>query len=273
MGIQNFLQAQKGDPDWTFTPDHYFDKKFKLLDASVLEMIPGKTDSIVLRQNPPEKGLLAKQLRIEVLENSNLDLTIINEADDDLQQIFIYDILVKDGGIFNFGLFVKGGKLNKHIIRVTLDNYATFSTYGHIINTVGGDCEIITKILHEGSCSNSHISYTTEAGADSQTVYQGVTHVGRHSHYSHATIEISNLVVGEDGKCHSVPEIFNHSDSTKISCGTSTDYVDHERIYYLRTRGISKKDAETLLVNTHRNRTMDIIVNEELKDEIIQLLD
>ena len=273
MGNQSFLQAQKGDPDWTFTPEHYFDKKFRLIEASMLEMIPGKKDSIILRQSPTEKELVAKQLRIDILENANLDLTIINEAEDRLQQVFIYDIHVRDGGQFNLGLFVKGGTLNKHIVRVTLDNYATFSSYGHIINTVGGDSEIITKVLHEGSCSNSHILYTTEAGEDSQTVYQGVTHIGRHSQYSQATIEISNLIVGENGKCHSVPEIFNHSDSTKISCGTSTDYVDHERIYYLRTRGIAKTEAESLLINTHRNRTMDVIVDEKIKEEILQLLD
>ena len=272
MAIQSFLQASRGDPDWIFTPEQYFDKKFKLLEASTLELIQGSTESIILRQSPMEKERIAKQLKIEVLENANLELTIINEADDRLQQVFIYDILVRDGGQFNLGLFVNGGMLNKHIIRVTLENYATFSTYGHISNTVGGDCEVITKILHEGSCSNSHVLYTTEAGENSQTVFQGVTHIGEHCHYSQATIEISNLVIGSNGKCHSVPEIFNHSDSTKISCGTSTDYVDHERVYYLCTRGISQAHAESLLIGTHRKRTFDVIINEEIKEEIIQLL-
>lgn len=272
MSNQSFLQAHKGDPDWTFTPEQYFDRKFRLINPVKLEIPSGKEDSVILRQSPTERELLAKQLRIDVLENANLDLTIINEADHRLQQVFTYDILIKDGGQLNMGLFVKGGKLNKHIVRVTLDNYASFSTHGHIINNVGGDCEIITKILHEGSYSNSHVLYTTEAGEDSQTVYQGITQVGSHSQYSQAEIEICNLIVGENGRCHSVPEIFNHSDSTKISCGTSTDYIDSERIYYLRTRGITKHDATSLLINTHRNRTIGIIDSHEIKEEIIQLL-
>jgi hypothetical protein len=29
MGIQSFLKAQKGDPDWVFTPEQYFNKEFK----------------------------------------------------------------------------------------------------------------------------------------------------------------------------------------------------------------------------------------------------
>jgi len=54
MGIQSFLKAQKGDPDWTFTPEQYFDKEFKLIDANLIELRQGKSDSIVLRQAPSE---------------------------------------------------------------------------------------------------------------------------------------------------------------------------------------------------------------------------
>ena len=32
MGIQSFLKATKGDPDWAFTPEQYFDKEFKIID-------------------------------------------------------------------------------------------------------------------------------------------------------------------------------------------------------------------------------------------------
>lgn len=272
MSIQSFLKAQRGDPDWTFTPDEYFEKEFKIINATELVLGPWQTESVTLRQAPTEKELLAKKIHIEVRENATLDLTIINEAEDRLQQVFMYDIVVRDGGKFNFATFIKGGTLNKHIINVTLENYATFNAYGHIINTVGGDCEVISKISHQGAFSNSHQFFTCEAGQDSQTVYQGLAHIYKPCEYSTAGIEISNLVTGENGLCHSVPEVFNHCYTSKVSSGTTTDFIDPERLYYLQTRGMSTQRAKNILVNSHRGKSLTIIPDDDIRQEIELML-
>lgn len=273
MSIQNFLKAQRGDPDWTFTPEQYYEKEFKIVNASELELSAWQSEAIVLRQAPTEKELLAKKIQIEVKENANLDIVIINEASDKTQQVFMYNIVVRDSGKFNLGLFVKGGTLNKHIINVTLENYTFFNVYGHIKNSVGGDCEIISKISHQGAYSNSHQFFTCEAGADSQTVFQGLTHIYKPCEFSIAGIEINNLVTDKGGLCHSVPEIFNHCDTTKISMGTATDFIDKERLYYLETRGMSTVKSKNLMVKSHRNKTISIIPDEELRQEVELLFD
>ena len=272
MGIQSFLKAQKGDPDWAFTPEQYFDKEFKMIDAHLIELKSGKEDRIVLRQTPDEKEMLAKHLRIDVRENATLDLAIINEASDKLQQVFIYDVRIRDGGHINFGLFVKGGRLNKHIIQVTLDDGANFNAYGHAINTAGGDCEIITKIDHQGAYSVSNQFFSCEAGKDSQTVYQGMVNVSKTADYAQVGIENVNLIVDKGGRCHSVPEVYNQSDSAKINTGTATDLMEKEKIYYLQTRGLDQAAAESLLITSHRNLVLNIIQTAEIKEEIAQLL-
>ena len=272
MGIQSFLKAQKGDPDWVFTPEQYFDKEFKMIDANLIELRQGKTDSIVLRQNPTEKEMLAKHLRIDVRENATLDLAIINEASDKLQQVFIYDVRVREGGHINFGLFIKGGTLNKHIIQVTLDDTANFNGYGHAINTVGGDCEIITKIDHQGAYSVSNQYFSCEAGTGSQTVYQAMVNVAQSADYAQVGIENVNLITSRGGKCQTVPEVYNHTDSAKIETGTCTDLLERERVYYLQTRGLTQSAAESLLITSHRSQVLNIIQHAEIKEEIEQLL-
>jgi len=272
MGIQSFLKAQKGDPDWAFTPDQYFDKEFKIIDASLIELAKEQSDQVVLRQNPNEKELLAKHLRIDVREAAILDLTIINEAANKLQQVFIYDIRLREAACVNMGLFIKGGKLNKHIIQLTLDDAATFNICGHAINNIGGDCEIITKLDHQGRYSVSNQFFTCEAGENSQTVFQSMVNISKSAKYSQIGIENSNLITGIDGRCQSVPEIRNSSDSAKIDSGTSTDMLEPEKTYYLQTRGLSLAKAEELLINKHRSKSLSIIQNNEIREEIEQLL-
>ena len=272
MGIQSFLKAERGDPDWAFTPEQYFDKEFKVIDANLIELKQDKLDSVVLRQNPTEKELLAKHLRIDVRENATLDLAIINEASDKLQQVFIYDIRVREGGHINLGVFLKGGTLNKHIIQVDLDTGANFNAYGHAQNNVGGDCEIITKVNHVGAFSVSNQFFSCEAGAGSQTVFQGMVHISKESVYSQVGIDNYNLITARGGRCHAVPEVWNHTDSARISSGTDTELLDRERTYYLQTRGLTREKAESLLVTAHRNQVLSIIQNQEIKEEISQIL-
>jgi Fe-S cluster assembly scaffold protein SufB len=272
MGIQSFLKVQKGDPDWAFTPEEYLDKEFKMIDANLIELRQGKEDRVILRQTPNEKEMLAKHLRIDVRENATLDLAVINEASKNLQQVFIYDIRVREGGHINFGLFIKDGKLNKHIIQVVLDDGANFNAYGHAINTVGGDCEIITKIDHQGMYSVSNQFFSCEAGAESQTVYQSMVGVDKSASYSQVGIENVNLITGRNGLCHCIPEVYNKCDSARVTTGSATDLLEREKSYYLQSRGLSQASAEALLINSHRNLVLNIIQNAEIKEEIQQLL-
>ena len=78
MSIHSFLKAEKGDPDWQFSPEDYFGKEFKIIDASIVELQEDKSEHVVLRQNPTEKELLAKHLKINLQKNSILDLIILN---------------------------------------------------------------------------------------------------------------------------------------------------------------------------------------------------
>ena len=201
MGIQSFLKAQKGDPDWAYTPEEYFDKEFTVIDANMIELGANRTDKILLRHSPDEKKMLAKHLRFDVREGATLDVTIINEAVDKLQQVFIYDIRIREGGAINLGLFVKGGKLNKHIMQVTLDDGANFNAYGYAMNNIGGDCEIISKVTHEGAYSSSNQFFGAEAGNDSQTVFQGMVNISKNAQYANASVENVNLNIG-GGCCH-----------------------------------------------------------------------
>jgi len=270
MGIQSFLKAQKGDPDWAFTPEEFFDKEFKVIDANMIELGQGKTDSIVLRHSPNEKKMLAKHLRIDIRENATLDLTVLNEAAVTLQQVFIYEIRLREGASLNMGLFVKGGLLNKHIIQVSLDDGANFNGFGYAMNTAGGDTEIITKLDHLGAYSVSHQFFASEAGAYSQTVFQGMVNVQKTAHSALIGIDNVNLNLG-GGYCHGVPEVYNGCDSAKVNTGSTTEPMDKDRVYYLQTRGLTQAAAEALIITSHRDIVLALVQDQEIKEEIEQL--
>jgi Fe-S cluster assembly protein SufD len=267
MAIHSFLKAEKGDPDWQFSPEDYFEKEFKIIDASTVELVEGKQEHVVLRQNPTEKELLAKHLKICLQNESGLDLIILNELDSSLQQVFLYDIHLKAGANLNLGLFVKDGKFNKHIIQIIQEENSVFSTYGLISNSVCGDTEVITKVVHNGPESISNQLFLGVAGENSQTVFQGSTIVDELAEDSQAAIESSNLIAGVNGRCFSKPETYINSEFSVSAMGAETNTISMEKIGYLQTRGISEEDAQKIIINSFRKQVINLIQNDSVREE------
>jgi Fe-S cluster assembly protein SufD len=223
---------------------------------------------IALRQNPTEKDLLAKHIRINVKKEGKLDLIIINEADHKLQQVFLYDVHVEEGAGINLGIFVKNGKFNKHIVQVYLENGAEFNTYGLMYNDVKGDTEIITKIVHQNPDSVSNQFILGMAGEESQTVFQGMTVLDTDSTGSEANIECGNLILAKGGRCHSKPDIYCDADEVYTAQGTFTEYINDDKIYYLQTKGLSYETAKSVLIKSFQDKVFDIIPYEDIREEV-----
>jgi Fe-S cluster assembly scaffold protein SufB len=271
MAIHSFLKVEKGDPDWQFSPETYFGKEFKLIDASTVELAKQNSELMVLRQNPTENELLAKHIKIKLEQESKLDLIIINEANKKLQQIFLYDIHVEEGASINFGIFVKDGKFNKHIVQVYLEEGAEFNSYGLMMNSVGGDTEIITKVVHQHPSSTSHQLILGMADAKSQTVFQSVTALDENSHGSEAHIECANLILGEDGRCFSKPDIYSDCNDVRSSHGSMVDHLNADKIYYLQSKGLDYYQAKKTIISSFQEQTISIVPYEDIKEEIQQL--
>lgn len=271
MAIHSFLKAEKGDPDWQFSPEHYFGKEFKIIDASTIEIAEGIKDLMVLRQNPTDKTLLAKHIKITSRKGSHLDLVIINDADEKLQQIFLYEINLQEGSTINFGIFARGGKFNKHIVQVTLEEEANFSIYGLMTNDTGGDIEIITKIVHQHNNTSSRQFIVGRAGGNSQTVFQGMVVLDEGSEGSDTSVESLNLVTGANGRCHSKPEVYDNCNGVSSSIGKITQHLDAEKIYYLTARGLDIKQAAKTIINGFQDQAINIVQYNDLKEEIQQI--
>ena len=55
--------------------------------------------------------------------------------------------------------------------------------------------------------------------------------------------------------------------------GCAIGKIDEEGLYYLMSRGISKKDAEMLIIKGFLSPILNGLSNEEVKDELIKLQD
>jgi Fe-S cluster assembly protein SufD len=271
MSIHSFLKAEKGDPDWQFTPEQYFAKEFKVVNASDVQLNKGVQEQLVLRQNPIEKELLAKNINIHVKDDSTLELVVINDSTSKLQQIFLYNIILGSNSSINFGLFVKNGKFNKHILEVSQEEGSSFNCYGLMKNTVGGDTEIITKIVQNCPITQSSQLIIGISGVNSQTVFQGMSILDEGSTGSQSNIESNNLMLDNNSRCFSKPEIYINCEGVGSAHSSRIESLDLDKIYYLTTKGITKERATQILIEGYYNQAISLLPSNSLKEEVTSL--
>lgn len=271
MAIHSFLKAEKGDPDWQFTPEDYIGKEFKIIDANVVDVDKEQEDRVILRQIPTERNLLAKHLKIFVHANSNLDLIILNDVDPKIQQVFLYNIHLETNSTLSLGMFANNGKFNKHIVQVYLNDFSSFTSYGFISNTCKGDTEIITKVIHNGVNSKNNQLFLSMAGKDSQTVYQSINIVENNAEDNEINLDSSGLIIGDNGRCHSKAENYIDANYTETAQRLITNTISLEKIAYLQSKGIPENKAKKLIIEGFKKIVFNIVDHDTLQEEIAKM--
>ena len=71
-----------------------------------------------------------------------------------------------------------------------------------------------------------------------------------------------NLLLSPYARMNSIPQLEIYEDDVKCSHGSTTGQIDEENLFYLQSRGISRKDALHLMVKGFANEVV-----EKCKDE------
>jgi Fe-S cluster assembly protein SufD len=270
MAIESFLKVDGKDPDWVHSPDQYFGKQFKIIDANCLMIKEGTDDGMVLRLNPSETELLCKHLQVVGKENSSLSLYIICDAEESTQQVFLYNVTAEPNSVINIGVFAKNGLLNKHIIECELHENAVVNIIGIVENSEGGSTELITKIIHVGNNGESNQMVNCIAGSESRTVYQGSVKVIEDVEYNSCYISNSNLIADDSGQCFATPQLFIDSNKTETEIASDTKEFNLEQLWYMQSRGICQEEAKKVLLQSHQDSVLKIIKDDDVRDELTE---
>ena len=76
------------------------------------------------------------------------------------------------------------------------------------------------------------------------------------------------LILSEDSKADSIPNLEINNYDVKCSHGSSIGHIDKDKLFYLMSRGISKEDSVKLVVDGFLGEIIDYVSNEELREEL-----
>lgn len=110
---------------------------------------------------------------------------------------------------------------------------------------------------HAASDTKSDINFRVALKDKSSSVYQGIVRVAKVAQRTDAFQQNKNLLLDGTATADSIPKLEILADDVKCSHGATVGPVDREQIFYLMSRGVTRKVAEQLVVLGFFRQTLE----------------
>lgn len=169
--------------------------------------------------------------------------------------------------------FSFGGKL----VRNNLDfiqNGENINSFMNGITIIGGEqlVDHHTAVHHNQPNCESYQNYKGIFKDKSHGVFNGKVFVDKVAQKTNAYQQNNNVLLSEGATIDTKPQLEIFADDVKCSHGCTVGQLNRDALFYLRARGISKKEAQALLLYAFANDAMQNIDIEPLKQKISRLL-
>ncbi|MDG7020999.1 MAG: SufD family Fe-S cluster assembly protein [Nitrososphaerota archaeon] len=105
------------------------------------------------------------------------------------------------------------------------------------------------KVIHLASDTSSKIISKSVSKDGGEAIYRGLLHIAKGAHNVKATVRCDALLMDEESKTSTIPYVEVMADDATVTHEASVGKVGEEQIFYLMARGISERDALSMIVN------------------------
>jgi Fe-S cluster assembly protein SufD len=141
-----------------------------------------------------------------------------------------------------------GGTLRRHDLHVRLEGEGGECKLNGVVVTQGTQhYDNHTTIEHVAAHCNSEESYRNIAADKSHAIFNGRIHIHQDAQKSNANMSNKNLLLTNGAEINTKPELEIYADDVKCAHGATIGQLDNESIFYLVSRGLSRRDAKVLL--------------------------
>ena len=156
-----------------------------------------------------------------------------------------------------------GGKVN-HLTQHESNQWAREETVAEIYgatdtscnnlysaNRPAGDCVLDqhTRQIHHVGGAASDLLYKNVVDDKATAIFAGNIYVATGAHHTDAYQSNRNMLLSEKATVHSLPGLEILADKVRCSHGSASAPMDDEQLFYLCSRGISRRDAQLLVAD------------------------
>ena len=233
-----------------------------------------KTAKLYLNINNSVKGNMYPIMELSLKENSNLEIILSVTSLEDINIAnSIYAKVLKDANL-KIHTISMGGELSRS--RMDIDLLGDGS--GFYLDGVyfGEDAQIHDSrvfVNHLGKNTNSNMITKGVLGDRSSSIFTGTIHIAEGAIKTESHQENRNILLSEEATAQSVPNLEILCDDVICSHGSSVGPIEKEIYHYVMSRGISKVDADKMLIKGFFNEIINDSSWKIVHDSVADIID
>ena len=208
--------------------------------------------------NIGKNGILKKFTINSNLENSyNYNSTKVNGYSNSIFENFLLSL---------------GPNLIKNEIHCNLlENFSSCFVNGIMLLDGDQHHELKTNVNHKyENCKSSQLIKSVLLDRSNGT-YQGKIYVDKSAQKTNGYQLSKALILSKNSEFNSKPELEIYADDVKCSHGSTTGNIDENSIFYLMSRGLTKDQANKMIVEGFLNEAIETITDPNIKKLIFKL--
>lgn len=169
--------------------------------------------------------------------------------------------------------FSFGGKITRNNLNFYHQGEHIQSTMKGI--TIIGDEQHVdhyTLVHHAQPHCESHQDYKGIYADKSVGVFNGKIMVDKVAQKTNAFQQNNNILLDDKATINTKPQLEIFADDVKCSHGCTIGQLDEDALFYLRTRGIPKKEAKGLMTYAFANNVLESVAIPALKTRINKII-
>lgn len=226
--------------------------------------------SNTLNKNKAFSNLLTETI---ILENSNLNYYKIQNKVENLYQINNNQFYQKKNSKLNVYTITFNGIMIKNNLNIIIDDEKCKSNiYGLYFSKNKEHIDNQTLVDHKKQNSESNEIYKGIITDESKSIFKGKIYVRKGAKNTNAFQLNKNILLSNKCSINTSPQLKIWNNDVKCSHGVTTGKINEKQLFYLKSRGISEKNAYKILIKAFASEIIEKIkiksLNEYLKKSI-----
>ena len=217
------------------------------------------------------KNLVNSVTNFYLEEGANVEHVMVDDFSENTYQIS--NILVeqkKDSTFSSYNYSNAKNLVRKDIIVELKDRGSHCDLRGVYLADNDNHIDHHTIIEHEKEHCTSNELYKGILSGKSTGVFNGRIHVHNEAQKTDAIQSNQNILLSDNAIIHTKPELEIYADDVKCTHGATVGQLDEKGIFYLRARGIKRKEAQKMMMRAYVGEVLSGIKNDRTRDNLLE---
>ncbi len=234
---------------------------------------------VVYRSAGGKRLLMVPEVDIRVADGGNLRFVAVQNLDHAASNVVHQRVRVGRDATSRVGEVGLGGDLGRLDLAVNLEgDGASSEVVGLYFGEGSQTLDYRMVINHIGRSTTSDVFLKGALEDDAQSVFTGLLRIEKEAQKTSTFETNRNLVLSENAKAHSVPNLEILCDDVVCGHASSVGPLEEGLLYYLQSRGLRRQRAERLLIRGFFTEVIDRLpilgiahpVSEEVFSRFVQ---